>query len=106
LAKVTRYGPHKRIKLSSSLSKNMERTGNSSRKCLAPKMANRFVRDTLINWTLVSKDRTGLRRKIGKSCSFSAKLAASGLKSAKVCRAALRIKSKIAFTHTSRRTMI
>jgi hypothetical protein len=106
LAKVTRYGPPKRIKPSSSLSKNMERTGNSSRKCLAPKMASRFARDTLINWTLVSKDRIGLRKRIGKSCSFSAILAASGLKSAKVCRAALRIKSKIAFTPTSRRTMI
>lgn len=105
-AKVTRYGPPKRIKPSSSLSKNMERTGNSSRKCLAPKMASKFARDTLINWTLVSKDRIGLRRRIGRSCSFSAKLAASGLKSAKVCPVDLRIKLKIAFTPTSRRTMI
>ena len=84
----------------------MERIGNSSLKCSAPKMASKFANDISTNWILESRDKIGLRKRIGKSWSFSAKSAANGLKSAKVCLAAPRIRSRTAFTPTSKRTMI
>lgn len=104
LAKATKYGPPRRMKPSWSSSKNTAKIGSWSQKCWAPRTASKSGKDTSTSWTPGSKGKIGRKRRIAKSWSCSAKLAANGLKSARASPAALKTKSRIASTPISKRT--